>query len=143
MNTIKITLNGGEDYDGIVEKILVENDLKTTTIVIKQWDVDTYILSELKFFGIVFQALQDITSFNLIDDIEFGKGEDLILSQLDDFLNDNPDIMLASTKDNIENDIKSQTNLQSFFFHLRYCRDWFIVCSKMTLNEITKDRNGI
>jgi len=135
METDKIKLNGAESFDGIIERIVIEYNVKTTTIIVKQWDQNTYALSELKFNGVVFQSLPDISLFNLINEITIGKDAESIINQLDEYLKDNPTLMLSTDHDNIRNAIKRERNLSSYFFTSPYCKDWFIVCKEMFLSE--------
>ncbi|HLF51526.1 hypothetical protein [Flavobacterium sp.] len=138
MKSNNVNLIGAEGFDGIIEKILVENDIKKTTIVVKQWHLDTYALSELKFNGVIFQSLPDISSFNLVNEITTRNDTDSILNQLDEYLKDNPTLMLANSYDNIRNEIRKEPNSISFFFTSGYCKDWLIVCAEMLLTEEIK-----
>ena len=133
-----IYLNGNENFDGIIEKIVIENDLKSITISVKQWHSDTYVLSELKFIGVVFQSLPDISSFNLITEIITRNDTESIINELDNYLRENPTLILANAHDNIRNDIKKETNLSSYFITSGYCKDWLIVCAEMLLTEKTE-----
>jgi len=133
-----IYLNGNENFDGIIEKIVIENDLKRVTISVKQWHSDTYVLSELKFIGVVFQSLPDISSFNLITEIITRNDTESIINELDNYLRENPTLILANAHDNIRNDIKKETNLSSYFITSGYCKDWLIVCAEMLLTEKTE-----
>lgn len=133
-----IYLNGNENFDGIIEKIVIENDLKRVTISVKQWHSDTYVLSELNFIGVVFQSLPDISSFNLITEIITRNDKESIINELDNYLRENPTLILANAHDNIRNDIKKETNLSSYFITSGYCKDWLIVCAEMLLTEKTE-----
>lgn len=133
-----IYLNGNENFDGIIEKIVIENDLKRVTISVKQWHSDTYVLSELNFIGVVFQSLPDISSFNLITEIITRNDTESIINELDNYLRENPTLILANAHVNIRNDIKKETNLSSYFITSGYCKDWLIVCAEMLLTEKTE-----
>lgn len=133
-----IYLNGNENFDGIIEKIVIENDLKRITISVKQWHSDTYVLSELKFIGVVFQSLPDISSFNHITEIITRNDMESIINELDNYLRENPTLILANAHDNIRNDIKKEHNLSSYFITSGYCKDWLIVCAEMLLTEKTE-----
>lgn len=138
MKSNNINLNECENFDGIIEKIVIENDVKKITILVKQWHLDTYMLSELRFTGVVFQSLPDISSFNLITEITIKNDTESIINQLDEYLKDNPTLILANAQDNIQNDIRKEPNLSSYFITSGYCKDWFIVCAEMLLTEKTK-----
>jgi len=135
----KIFLNGFENYDGIIEKIIIENDLKSISIVVKQWNYDdTHSLSELKFDGTIFQSLPEISSFNLIDEIISEEETDAVINQLNQYLKDNPNLNLSNTQDNIEQDIREAHKMKSFLLKAGYGSDWFIVSNDMFLTETIK-----
>jgi len=134
-----ILLNGFENYDGIIEKIIIENDLKSISIVVKQWNYDdTHSLSELKFDGTIFQSLPEISSFNLIDEIISEEETDAVINQLNQYLIDNPNLNLSNTQDNIERDIREAHKMKSFLLKAGYGSDWFIVSNDMFLTETIK-----
>ena len=140
----KITLNGNDDFDGIVEKIIIENNKKRTTITIKQWNfngTNTYMLSVLEFNNVIFQSLPDISSFNLVREITHRRNTKAVLLELNEYLNDNPTLVLHSTEDNISNEISNESIVQSYFFRSGYCKDWLIICSEMNKKEfeVAKD----
>ena len=141
MKSNNIYLNGNENFDGIIEKVVIENDLKRITILVKQWDFETYVLSELVFSDIIFQSLPDISSFNLITEITTRYDTESIIKQIDEYLKDNPTLILANTHDNIQNDIRQNPNLNSYFINSGYCKDWLIVCGKMLLTEKAQMEN--
>ena len=133
----KIVLNSNENFDGIIDKIVVDNDNKTTEIIIKQWNnTKTYSLSILEFNNVIFQSLPDISSFNLVTEITCKENMNPVLKELNEYLNNNSSLILPRTEDNISKAINNIDNIQSYLFESRYCKDWLIICSDMNKKEL-------
>ena len=138
----KIVLNNNENFDGIVDKIVIDNDKKKTVITIKQWNnTETYSLSILEFKNVIFQSLPDIGSFNLVTEITHKENIKSVLKEFNEYLNNNSNLILSNTKDNISKDINSLNNVQSYLFESGYCKNWLIICSDMNKNELTEIKN--
>ncbi|WP_271766739.1 hypothetical protein [Aquimarina algiphila] len=142
----KLILNSCENFDGIIERIIIENDKESITIKMKQWHLkgeeETNCLSILKFMGVTFQSLPDISSFNLITEIIVNKKFHLVVAQLHKYLDTNPTLILSNTKNNILDKIKRKKHIESYFFESRYCKDWLIICESMKLTEIKTIKNN-
>ncbi|WP_431167759.1 hypothetical protein [Tenacibaculum halocynthiae] len=133
----KIVLNSNENFDGIIDKIVVDNANKKTEIIIKQWNkTKTYSLSILEFNNVIFQSLPDISSFNLVTEITRKENVNPVLKELKEYLNNNSSLILPSTEDNISKDINNMDNIQSYLFESSYCKDWLIICSDMNKKEL-------
>ncbi len=136
----KILLNNNENFDGIVEKIVIDNEQKKTIITIKQWNnTETHSLSILEFNNVVFQSLPDISSFNLVTEITNRENIKPVLKELNEYLSNNPTLILSNTEDNISKDINSSNSVQSYLLESGYCKDWLIICSHMNQKEL----NGV
>ncbi|MCD8408638.1 hypothetical protein LNI90_11670 [Tenacibaculum dicentrarchi] len=137
----KILLNDNDGFDGIIDKLVIDNDKKKTTITIKQWNNKTHSLSILEFNNIIFQSLPDIGSFNLVTEITYKENINPVLKELNEYLSNNPSLILSNTQDNISKDINSSNNVQSYLFESGYCKDWLIICSDMSLKELNDLKN--
>lgn len=138
----KLVLDNNENFDGIVEKLIINNDERKTTIIIKQWNNEkTYSLSALEFENVIFQSLPDIGSFNLIREIDKREQLESVLTEFSNYVKDNPTLILSDTEKNISNNISNLNSVQSYLFESGYCKDWFIVCEGMTLKEIKNVKN--
>jgi len=139
---MKIALDDCENFDGIVEKIEIDNAKKSVTIEIKQWKInETHCLSILKFNEVVFQSLPDVSSFNLVREIVKKENTNSVLDQFSKYLENNPTLVLSNTKENISSNIKGKENIESYLFESGYCKDWLIICGKMILSEIKNKQN--
>ncbi|GGZ76245.1 hypothetical protein [Algibacter mikhailovii] len=133
----KIVLNNNENFDGIINKIIIDNDKKKTEITIKQWNnKETYSLSILEFNNVIFQSLPDISSFNLVTEITRKENINPVLKELNEYFNNNSSLILSNTEDNISRDINNLDCVQSYLFESGYCKDWLIICSDMNKKEL-------
>jgi len=138
----KIILNNTENFDGIINKVSIDNYKKSISIEIKQWNnTKNHCLSILEFKDVIFQSLPDISSFNLVTEIIKKEKTKPVLNELNDYLNNNPSVILSNTKENITKDITSLDYIQSFLFESGYCKDWLIICNNMILTEVRNEDN--
>ena len=133
----KIVLNSTENFDGIINKVNIDYDKKSILIEIKQWNnTKNHCLSILEFNDVIFQSLPDISPFNLVSEINKREKTKPVLNELNDYLDNNPSLILSNTKENITKDITSLDYIQSYLFESGYCKDWLIICNNMILTEV-------